>query len=291
MGVGIAELRESLGDYAARFDAAVLSAAQAADVVEQASRIEKIMAALDPIREEIFHQARSAARHEPPDAYAADALAEMARRSWGAETSAMAGAGAGAGDTGAVKGAVVGALRAAQDDETHTSDNAGGQPDSTGAGGTATPGRGPRRKARRAGAHKVIVRVDRGTMLRGYPIEGEVCEIAGFGPVAVSAVGDMIDSDDPVPRRGGHPGPEAGGGGPSGAAAQRLAADGPAVALPELCQPGDGATAAAAGALLMAGHQSLPPTGAVIGLRRHDRRRDKPGRWIGGWGGRRWMWR
>ena len=155
------------------------------------------MAALDPIREEIFHQARSAARHEPPDAYAADALAEMARRSWGAETSAMAGAGAGAGDTGAVKGAVVGALRAAQDDETHTSDNAGGQPDSTGAGGTATPGRGPRRKARRAGAHKVIVRVDRGTMLRGYPIEGEVCEIAGFGPVAVSAVGDMIDSDDP----------------------------------------------------------------------------------------------
>ena len=44
MGVGIAELRESLGDYAARFDAAVLSAAQAADVVEQASRIEKMAA-------------------------------------------------------------------------------------------------------------------------------------------------------------------------------------------------------------------------------------------------------
>ncbi len=42
----------------------------------------------------------------------------------------------------------------------------------------------------------------------------------------------------PVPDRGGHPGPEGGGGGPSGAAAQRLAADGPAVALPELCQPG-----------------------------------------------------
>ena len=44
----------------------------------------RIMAALDPIREQIFRQARSAARHEPPDAYAADALAEMARRS-GAE--------------------------------------------------------------------------------------------------------------------------------------------------------------------------------------------------------------
>ncbi len=44
MGVGIAELRESLGEYAAGFDAAVLSAAQAAEVVEQASRIEKMAA-------------------------------------------------------------------------------------------------------------------------------------------------------------------------------------------------------------------------------------------------------
>ena len=43
----------------------------------------RIMAALDPIREEIFRRARSEARHEPPDAYAADALAEMARQSCG----------------------------------------------------------------------------------------------------------------------------------------------------------------------------------------------------------------
>ena len=43
----------------------------------------RIMAALDPIREQIFRQARAEARHEPPDAYAADALAEMARRSVG----------------------------------------------------------------------------------------------------------------------------------------------------------------------------------------------------------------
>ena len=46
------------------------------------------MAALDPIREEIFRQARSESRHEPPDAYAADALAEMARRSGDGETGA-----------------------------------------------------------------------------------------------------------------------------------------------------------------------------------------------------------
>ena len=44
-----------------------------------------IMAALEPHREAIFRQARSEARHEPPEAYAADALTEMARRSAGAE--------------------------------------------------------------------------------------------------------------------------------------------------------------------------------------------------------------
>ena len=39
----------------------------------------RVMAAIELFREEIFRQARSEDRHEPPDAYAADALAEMAR--------------------------------------------------------------------------------------------------------------------------------------------------------------------------------------------------------------------
>ena len=66
-------------------------------------------------------------------------------------------------------------------------------------GGTAARDDVPRRKADPPGGrtHKVIVRVDLGALLRGLPIEGEVCEIAGFGPVAVSAVRDMIDTDDP----------------------------------------------------------------------------------------------
>ncbi|MEA2828599.1 MAG: hypothetical protein QOG43_3038, partial [Actinomycetota bacterium] len=46
MGVGIAELRESLSGYAAGFDASVLSPAQAGEVLDQASRIEKIAATL-----------------------------------------------------------------------------------------------------------------------------------------------------------------------------------------------------------------------------------------------------
>ena len=44
-----------------------------------------IMAALEPFREAIFRQARAEPRREPPEAYAADALTEMARRSAGAD--------------------------------------------------------------------------------------------------------------------------------------------------------------------------------------------------------------
>ncbi|HEX2192874.1 MAG TPA: HNH endonuclease signature motif containing protein [Acidimicrobiales bacterium] len=47
------------------------------------------------------------------------------------------------------------------------------------------------------GTTKVIVRVDLPALLRGYPARGETCEIAGFGPVAVSAVRDLLDTADP----------------------------------------------------------------------------------------------
>ncbi len=47
------------------------------------------------------------------------------------------------------------------------------------------------------GRAKVLARVDLGALLRGYPLAGETCEIAGFGPVAVSAVRDLIDTGDP----------------------------------------------------------------------------------------------
>jgi hypothetical protein len=39
--------------------------------------------------------------------------------------------------------------------------------------------------------HKVIVRVDLDALLRGHPIEGETCDVAG-APVAVSAVEDLL---------------------------------------------------------------------------------------------------
>jgi hypothetical protein len=39
---------------------------------------------------------------------------------------------------------------------------------------------------------KILVRVDLDALLRGYPIEGEVMEIAGYGPVAVSVINEML---------------------------------------------------------------------------------------------------
>jgi hypothetical protein len=44
---------------------------------------------------------------------------------------------------------------------------------------------------------KTIVRVELEALLRGRATEGEVCEIAGFGPVAVSAVRELLDCGDP----------------------------------------------------------------------------------------------
>jgi hypothetical protein len=49
---------------------------------------------------------------------------------------------------------------------------------------------------RRATPTKVVVRIDFDALLRGWPIEGEVCEVAGLGPVAVSAVRAMLESGD-----------------------------------------------------------------------------------------------
>lgn len=106
----------------------------------------EIVAALVPIRDRLFAEARRKGRRESSEAYAADALAELARQA-------------------------------------------------TSAGEATSEARtpGPRRSARA----KTIVRVDLGALLRGRAVEGEVCEIAGFGPVAVSAVRDLIDTRDP----------------------------------------------------------------------------------------------
>jgi hypothetical protein len=65
-------------------------------------------------------------------------------------------------------------------------------------GGTKAGGKGdgsspPHRCAPRA---KILVRIDFDALLRGRPIDGEVCEIAGYGPVAVSAIRELLATGD-----------------------------------------------------------------------------------------------
>ena len=60
-----------------------------------------------------------------------------------------------------------------------------------GEGGEATAPR-----TRRGGGTKVVVRGDFEALLRGQPVTGEVCEIAGYGPVPVSVVGDLLAQGD-----------------------------------------------------------------------------------------------
>ncbi len=98
-----------------------------------------VMSAVNAVRDRLSREARREGRREPSEAYAADALAELA------------------------------------------------------CGKPAEPGR----RARGGGRAKAIVRVDLGALLRGRAADGEVCEIAGFGPVAASAVRDLLDTGDP----------------------------------------------------------------------------------------------
>lgn len=51
--------------------------------------------------------------------------------------------------------------------------------------------------ARTGSRAKIIVRVDLPALLRAQVGPGEVCEIAGFGPIAASAVRDLLDTGDP----------------------------------------------------------------------------------------------
>lgn len=62
-----------------------------------------------------------------------------------------------------------------------------------GTAGTDTAGR--RRLLKLAGSPtQILIRVDLDTLLRGVPIDGELCEIAGYGPVPVSVIEDLARS-------------------------------------------------------------------------------------------------
>jgi hypothetical protein len=64
-------------------------------------------------------------------------------------------------------------------------------------GPTRQPGAGRAKKRIRRGAPvKILIRVDLDSFLRGFPIDGETCDLVGHGPISVSAVKDIINHGD-----------------------------------------------------------------------------------------------
>jgi hypothetical protein len=121
------------------------------------SDIARLEAALKPILDDIFQDARQQGRREPVDAYTFDALLTLTER-----------------------GA--------------TAPGSGGPPDRTASGGREHDAQGGAgRTSHRHGHAKVIVRADLGALDRGHTQPGELCEIAGHGPVPVAEVWEMID--------------------------------------------------------------------------------------------------
>jgi hypothetical protein len=149
----------------------------------------EILSALEPLRDRIFERARKEGRRENFEAYGADALVAMARRSESCECD-----GGEACDDTAKADCGGGGHADADVSKAPKSASNSGDP----------PAKGPRRKPkrgqgrrRRFGRAKVIVRVDAAALRRGRPTDGEVVEVVGVGPVAVSAVREILAEGDP----------------------------------------------------------------------------------------------
>jgi hypothetical protein len=53
-------------------------------------------------------------------------------------------------------------------------------------------------RPRRGAPVKLLLRADYNTFLRGFPVGGETCELVGYGPIAMSAVHQLLQTGDPV---------------------------------------------------------------------------------------------
>ena len=159
----------------------------------------QIMAVIRPLAESLALAARKAGRTEPAEAHAADARAQLARCHGSSAPAPSAREPKAEPEPSSPPTPTSGSPRPRNDPQVLAALVAKLQRQRQGLfqSPADTPAPPPPPAAPTATRSKVIVRIDLGALLRGQPVTGEVCEIAGFGPVAVSAVKDMIDTGDP----------------------------------------------------------------------------------------------
>ena len=129
--------------------------------------VAEVFAVVQGYANQAFDQARIDGRREPEEAYLADGLLAACRAAATPHTT---------GDT---------------------ANTTGDTANTTGDTANTTGDRPPRRRVRKPTPTKIIVRIDWDALIRGWPIDGEVSEIAGLGPIAVSAVRALLATGDP----------------------------------------------------------------------------------------------
>ena len=159
--------------------------------------------ALDPILNAIFHTARREGRREPHEAYAFDALIEMAGRLFVSPDAGPAGNGHGSATSHTPADSNGAAPRPAptpSGDPAPPSGNGqspaagGGQPSLEGLfvpPADDDPDAKPHSRPVNP-THLALLRVDLDALVRGHTDTDEVCEVAGGGPVSVTAARELL---------------------------------------------------------------------------------------------------
>lgn len=135
-----------------------------------------ILAAVRPIQDRLFREARDRGERDSYEAYAADAMTELI-----------------CGPAEAVDAEATGPDESGAD--ATESGEGDGDGDEGGTGRGAEPSRRwpPRpNRARPSRDIKVIVRIDHQALTRGHTIAGETCDIVGLGTIPVSTVKEMM---------------------------------------------------------------------------------------------------
>ena len=153
----------------------------------------QIMAAIRARANELFELARREGRREPFEAYQFDALVELAVDDSSSTPPERAEPADAPERDGTTDGQGAEAHdRAAPSDAT---EDGGEEAD---AATRHQPGRRARlRRTRRGAPVKLLVRVDLETLMRGFPVNGETCDLVGYGPISVSAVHKLLEDGDP----------------------------------------------------------------------------------------------